>query len=69
MDNIGLTFSDEEIAQMSKTAFKIIVKKKMRQHVLDDLNTNKSGHTKVKYIVHSDLKIPQKIPHKQQDFK
>ena len=32
----------------------------MRQHVLDELNTIKSGHTKVKDIVHSNLKIPQR---------
>ena len=60
MYNIGLNFSDEEIGRMSKTAFKTIVKKKMRQHVLDELNTIKSGHTKVKYSVYSDLKISQK---------
>ena len=60
MDNIGLTFSDEETAQMSKSAFKTTVKNKMREHVLDELNAIKSGHNKVKYIVHSDLKFPQK---------
>ena len=45
---------------MSKSAFKTIVKSKMRQHVLDELNNIKMGHSKVNCIVHSDLKSPQK---------
>ena len=60
MELISLTLSEEEISQMSKTAFKTIVKTKMRRHVLDELNTIKGGHTKVSCIEHSDLKIPQK---------
>ena len=56
----------EEILQMSKTAFKTIVKTKMKRYVLDELNTVKGGHIKVSCIVHSDLRIPQKIHYKQQ---
>ena len=60
MEQISLTLSEEEISQMSKTAFKTIVKTKMRRHVLDELNTIKGGHIKVSCIDHSDLKIPPK---------
>ena len=44
---------------MSKTDFKSIVKKKMRKHVLDELNTMKEGHSKVRDIVHGSMKGPQ----------
>ena len=60
MQSIGLNESEEVISQMSKTAFKTIVKSKMRQHVLKELNTIKLGHNKVNCIQHSSLKVPQK---------
>ena len=60
METIGVTLSEEEISQMSKSAFKTILKSKMRQHVFDELNNIKMGHTKVNCIVHSDLKFSQK---------
>ena len=60
MENIGLTLSEEAISQTSISVFKTIVKSKMRQHVLDELNNIKMDHSKVNCIVHSDLKSPQK---------
>ena len=59
MQNIGLDLSEEGISQISKIAFKTIVKSKMRQHVLNELNTIKLGHNKVNCIEHSSLKVPQ----------
>ena len=58
MEQISLAPCKEEISQMSKTAFKTIVKTKMKRHVLDELNTIKGGHIKISCIVYSDLKIP-----------
>jgi hypothetical protein len=50
MEEIDIKFSDDEISMMSKTDFKSIVKKKMRKHVLDELNTMKEGNAKVRDI-------------------
>ena len=60
MQNIGLDLSEGGISQISKIAFKTIVKSKMRQYVLNELNTIKLGHNKVNRIEHSSLKVPQK---------
>ena len=59
MEEMDIKFSDDEISMMSKTDFKSIVKKKMRKHVLDELNTMKEGHSKVRDIVHGSMDGPQ----------
>ena len=50
------SISDEGVCRTAPATPGLLI----RQHVLDELNTIKSGHTKVKHIVHSDLKNPQK---------
>ena len=60
MTKINLGLSDEEISQFTKIDFKVIVKTKMRKHVLDELNSIKIGHSKVMLIKHGDMKYPQK---------
>ena len=52
MERISLIIREEEISQMSKTDLKTIVKTKMRRHVLDELNTIKGGHNKVRGSVY-----------------
>ena len=60
MEMIGLTLGEQAISETSISVFKTLVKSKMRQHVLNELNNIKMGHSEVNCIMHSDLKSPQK---------
>ena len=60
MKEINLVLSDEEISQFSKQDFKSLIKNRMRNIVFSDLEIQKSDHSKVRNIIHTDLKTPQK---------
>ena len=60
MKEINLDLSDEEISQFSKQDFKSLIKNRMRNIVFSDLEIQKSDHSKVRNIIHTDLKTPQK---------
>ena len=46
------------MSPFSKIDFKSFVQKMMRIHMLNELNTIKKGHSKVKHLVHSSLDAP-----------
>ena len=62
--DLDLNLSDEEISNLSKYKFKIIVKLKMKKLTLNQLETIKEGHSKVKHIKHIDLKKTTALSHK-----
>ena len=57
---LGIEMSDESISLLNKTAFKKIVKTKMRKTVFTELESIKQGHSKVRDIQHYGLKYPQR---------
>ena len=59
MANIDLKLTDTQISKLTKQEFKIIIKKKIRLFAFLELENIKSGHSKVKHILHYNLKIPQ----------
>ena len=59
MSNISLNLTDSQIAQLSKQEYRKLVKTKVRKYCFNNLETIKSGHSKVKDILHCDLKKPQ----------
>ena len=56
MVNIDLMLTDSQISKLTKQEFKILIKKKIRHFTFLDLEQVKSGHSKVKHILHYDLK-------------
>ena len=60
MKKINLDLSDEEISQFSKQDFKSLIKNRMRNIVFSELETQKSDHSKVRNIKHTDMNTPQK---------
>ena len=57
---INLDLSDEEISQFSRQDFKSLLKNRMRNIVFSELEIQKSDHSKVRNIIHTDLNTPQK---------
>ena len=59
LEKVGLTLDDEEsISGLSKGQFKTLIKNKIKELSLHELECLKSGHEKVKKIVHHSLEKP-----------
>ena len=58
--DIDLNLSDIEIESLSKAKFKTIIKNKIKNCTFLEQEGIKEGHIKVKHIVHSNIKRPQK---------
>ena len=59
MVDIDLNMSDEDIMKTPATTFKQLIKKKVRSLAYTNLEIIKSGHTKVRNIIHNGMKHPQ----------
>ena len=60
LEKVDLSLEDEElVSRFSKESFKQLIKKKMRVLLQHELECIKSGHDKVKHIVHTNLDKPQ----------
>ena len=60
LEKVGLTLEDESIiSDLSKGQFKSKIKKKIKELSIHELECIKSGHDKVRTIVHHTLEKPQ----------
>ena len=56
---LDLNLTDSQISKLTRQDFKMLVKAKIRKFTFADLENIKAGHSKVKDILHCDLKTPQ----------
>ena len=57
MTNFGINFKLEDLTQISKQSFKIMVKKKARECAFEELIKMKNGHSKMEMTKYSDIKM------------
>ena len=58
-EDLELNLTDEAISKLSKSEFKKIVKLKVRKLAFIQLENIKKSHSKVKDIIHTNMKAPQ----------
>ena len=56
MANMDLRLTNNQISILTKKEFKSIIKNKIRHYTFVDLEKIKAGHSKVRDILHCDLK-------------